>query len=73
LDRFVDFKSRVAFEVLPNGSFRVITGTPWTIWEHLFGHILYHGIEHHAVTSLGCEWGISPQLRQYMVMRMVAV
>lgn len=63
----------MAFEVFVNGGFRVIALTPGSVGKHAGRQILDDSIKYHTVASDCCQWGIGLQLREHMVMGVVAI
>ena len=66
LDAFINLKLWISLQVFPNGSFRIVTGAPGAVGEHVGGHVFDDGVKDAAVTADASEWSVGMQLSQYM-------
>jgi hypothetical protein len=73
IDVFVNLKLRMGLQELPNRCFGVVAWTPWTVGEHGLWHVFNNRIKNHTVTPDAGQWRVGFQLRQHMVMSVIAV
>ena len=63
----------MGFQVLSDGGFGVVSGSPRTIRISAFRKILYYCVKHYTVTPHGGERGIDFEFGQNMIVGVVAV